>query len=645
MPIEFGDGVIRIRTDSADMDKSFAQLQQKTGVAMTAVGAAAVGGLGLAVKAAADFETAITNAASLTGKSGEEFDVAKEKMEALAQTLGQTTVFSASEAANAFVLLSQKGFDVASMSVSQLEPILNLATALSTDLTSSTDLVTSTMQGFGLELEDTGRIADVFAKAAASSNLGISELSTGMPIVTSVAKAAGVSLEETAAALGKLSDRGVDASTASTGLRNIFAESIQPSKKFSDTLDAMGLTAEDVSLKNQTLSDMMIKLREAGFDAGDAMEAFGKRSGPIAITLLEVAEEVDNLNGTLQGAGDSAKDIAEKQLQTLQGQLKLLASATEALVIPIGQALIPALTKLVEKVTPIIARMAEWAKANPGLVQTLAMVAGALGSLMLLLGPLLLMAPGLAAMWPAIGAVMTAVTGPIGLVVAAVVALGALIVANWEKIRGAFDALMEKVRPSFDEFKTAMVETGLVIWELVKQIFGAVGDILGIFFDFDAGTTDSFSSILNTIIFVVTQIVWYINGVVSVITDLVKMLRTAAQAVGNFFSSVGGAVGNVLGGIGNLIPGLAKGGVINSPLAIVGEVNGGGGELIAGAQGARVFSNRDTKDILSNLQGGGGNKIQMDFHDTVIHKEADMDMFIQKMTNALHMELGTEGGL
>ena len=72
--------------------KRVGNISKTVGVAMTAVGVAIIGTLGVGLKTAADFEQAITNAASVTGKTGAEFEAARDKMAELAQTVRECGV-------------------------------------------------------------------------------------------------------------------------------------------------------------------------------------------------------------------------------------------------------------------------------------------------------------------------------------------------------------------------------------------------------------------------------------------------------------------------------------------------------------------------------------------------------------------------
>jgi len=469
MAIEIGDGIIRFKGDYSQVQSSLqkaAPAMRQVGMIATAAGAGMAAVIGSAVKQAASFEQAITNAASVTGKTGEEFKIARDKMEGLAKTLGRTTVFSAKECANAFYDLASKGFDVASMSVEELTPILDLAAATQADLTFSTETVTATLRAFGMENKETARIADVFTKACGMTAAKIDILREGMKYVAPVAKAAGASFEETTGAISALANVGYEGSMAGTALRSTFSELMSPSDKFCKILERLKLNTEDVNLTNHTFAEILEKLKGAGFTAADAMDVFGQRAGPAMVSLLEQGSgALEGLTTQLKNAGGTAHEIATLQLDTLEGQGKILKSTVEALALELGKALIPALKSLAEWAARNIGRAAEWAEKHPGLTKAIVGTAAAIAALLLVVGPLLTMAShaiivfgglstalGAAGVAGAVGtaggafAGFAALLGPAGIVIAALTGLFFILRAVHRSLLETGEALEEQQR-------------------------------------------------------------------------------------------------------------------------------------------------------------------------------------------------------
>ena len=129
--------------------------------------------------------------------------------------MGRTTVHSATEAARGQAFLAQAGFD-ANEILSALPATLALATAGELDLASAADIASNVLSGFQMEANQTGRVADVLALAASKTNTSVLQLGSALAKAAPAAKAAGWSLEETTAAIGKLSDAGIQGEEAGT---------------------------------------------------------------------------------------------------------------------------------------------------------------------------------------------------------------------------------------------------------------------------------------------------------------------------------------------------------------------------------------------------------------------------------------------
>ena len=143
---------------------------QRAGVGMAAIGAAIAVPLGLLSRAiiqtGADFEQTMRNVQSVSGATGEEF----QELTAFAQEMGRTTVFQATEAANAMYFLASAGQSAAEQ-MQSLKPILDLAAATQADLASSSEIVVSTLNAFGLSARSAARVANVFAAGISASQL------------------------------------------------------------------------------------------------------------------------------------------------------------------------------------------------------------------------------------------------------------------------------------------------------------------------------------------------------------------------------------------------------------------------------------------------------------------------------------------
>lgn len=351
---KFGDTSETAGNKSNNSLKNLIPSWQAVGAAVAAAGAAIAAGVGIAAKSYMDFEQTATNAASVTGLTGDAYGDALENIKAVSKELGETTVFSAKDAASAMYDLASAGFDVANMAAGDLKPILDIAAGTQTDLTNATQIVTDAVSQFGLTTQDTARIADVYATTIGSTKATMDKLGTSMSYVGPVAKSLGWDIEEASAALGVLYNSGLDASTAGTSLRGALAALMTPSDSMIATLGAMGIEFEEVNPATNELTDILYKLSEAGMTTEQAFRLFGRESAPAMLSLTENVDKVDELTGSLYECGGAAEEMADKQLDTLAGSFALLKSATEGLMLEVGEALAPAIRKAADVITALI---------------------------------------------------------------------------------------------------------------------------------------------------------------------------------------------------------------------------------------------------------------------------------------------------
>ncbi|MBG7630614.1 MAG: phage tail tape measure protein [Bacteroidetes bacterium] len=257
------------------------------------------------------FEQSQADLASVLGVNVDEMKALTEQ----ARELGATTRFTAGEVASLQKEFAKLGFDQTEIE-NMTEATLQLAAATGTELPRAAEVTGATLRGFGLDASETQRVVDVMAKSFSSSSLDMEKFATAMSSVAPVAKTAGLSVEKTTALLGTLTDRGLDASTAGTGLRNIFLE-----------LSKRGLSFEEA----------MLQINSATDKNAASLDLFGKRGATVGTILSETSEDVATLEGKLNDAGGAAKEMADKQLNTLNGALDLLKSAWEGFILDLNE--------------------------------------------------------------------------------------------------------------------------------------------------------------------------------------------------------------------------------------------------------------------------------------------------------------------
>jgi len=254
-----------------------------------------------------NFDQAQANLASVLGVTRDEMSGLTE----MAKELGATTKFTAAEVSELQLEFAKLGFTQKEIE-GVTEATLQLAAASGTDLGNAASITGSTIRAFGLDVSETQRVVDVMAQSFSASSLDINKFQTAMGSVAPVAASAGLTVEETTAMLGTLTDAGIDASTAGTGLRNVFLE-----------LSKTGMTFEEA----------MNQISSASDKNAASLELFGKRGATIGTILSNSGVQIDALTERLNNAGGAAQEMADKQLDTLQGSLELLNSAWEGYIL------------------------------------------------------------------------------------------------------------------------------------------------------------------------------------------------------------------------------------------------------------------------------------------------------------------------
>jgi TP901 family phage tail tape measure protein len=401
-------------------------------------------GIGVAaLKMSSDFEQALANAASVALATGDDLKL----MEETARKMGTTTVFSAKQAAEGMYFMASAGWNAKQMAEA-LGPVMNLAGATASDLAFTTDTVVAALNQFGLKAADASRVTNVYAAAIGASQATLQKLSVSMAYLGPIAGTLGMSIEGTSAALSVLYDAGYDASMAGSSLRMALAVLLNPTKEVTEGLAKLGLKLEDVSPTTHNFGQIVRTLGEKSADAADLIGIFGVRSGPaLAAMLMQGADKIDEYTRRVTGTEAAAKMMAI-QMDTLQGQMKILWSNISEVAIQIGKILIPIMRELITNhVMPAVKWFQELSEGKKKLILVVAGLAAALGPLLVVISKVLMVTPGLAT---AMGAVtnagglmqvaLRALSSPVG---ALVVIVGVLTAAAL-KLKSGIDNLSGK---------------------------------------------------------------------------------------------------------------------------------------------------------------------------------------------------------
>ncbi len=371
----------RLQRSKGALDASKAQLAGMKGEVLASAGI--VMALRAPIKVAAEFEQAMAKVRAVSGASAEEM----ARLSGQARQLGRDTKFTAMEAGAAQELLARAGFKTNEI-LSAMPGLLNMSAAEGLDLATATDIAASTLRGFNLGAEQTGRVSDVLAKASASTNTSILTLGESMKYVAPVAAGLNIPLEETAAMIGVMGDAGIKGSQAGTALRAALLRLSREPKMAAKALESLGVKARDAAGNMRTIPDLMTELSAKMRDMGSAerMEHLSKIFGAEAASgMLAVMESVktgklEEVTEKLQDASGAAAEMARIMNDTAQGAMKRLSSATESLMIDIGNVLLPGFASGVETMGRFASGLSALAQEFPLVTKVIVGGAAALGA-------------------------------------------------------------------------------------------------------------------------------------------------------------------------------------------------------------------------------------------------------------------------
>lgn len=333
---------------------------RNTGVSMRALMVGAAAGFVGTTKVIADFGQAMATVKAVTDAT----DVQMQKLTMRARELGATTRFSATEAAEGMLFLARAGFEVDQV-MGAIEPTLRLAQAGGIGLGDAADIASNVLQAFQLDVSELTRVVDVMAKTTNISNTDIRQFGDAMKLVAPISKAFGVDIEETSAFIGALSDAGMQATLAGTGLRRVMAELQAPTSSTKKILAEYGIAAEDVKISTVGLSGALQVLEDKGFDATRSLEVFGQRGGPAFANAFAAftSGKVDGFVETLDNAAGSAEKMGAIMDNTLAGAIKRALSRLQELLLKLGElGAEQALIDLFTGIANLLERMAGFAQ-------------------------------------------------------------------------------------------------------------------------------------------------------------------------------------------------------------------------------------------------------------------------------------------
>ncbi len=308
------------------------------GTVAKAAGAVAVGATAKnVISTGMNFESGMSNVKAVSGAN----DAEMEKLTEKAKEMGATTVFSASESAEAMNYMAMAGWKSEQM-IGGIEGIMNLAAASGEDLGTTSDIVTDALTAFGMKAEDSGRFADVLAVASSNANTNVSMMGETFKYTAASAGAMGYKCEDIAVAIGLMANAGIKSSQSGTALNSVITRMAKPTKESSMAMKKLGLNLQDSKGNMKSFQEIMVDMRKGfkGLDKDEKAAYAAMLAGKNAMSgLLAVVNASDDdfnkLTKAINNSTGAAKEMADIKNDNLLGQLTLLKSGIEGFMIDI----------------------------------------------------------------------------------------------------------------------------------------------------------------------------------------------------------------------------------------------------------------------------------------------------------------------
>ncbi|MCT3532242.1 phage tail tape measure protein [Latilactobacillus curvatus] len=439
-----------------------------------------VGGFTAAAKSAIDFNSQIsaigpllTNGGKITASVRSELDQMSSSSKKWAMQFGVST----GAINDGMTEMVKRGY-TAQQTMGAMPAVLNAAKASGDDFNDVMHVSTSVLEQFGLKtesttgmLKNTSRVTDSLTYVANATAAGFQDMGEAMTYVGPSAHAAGISLEETAAAIGIMSNKGIEGSVAGTALRGALTRLMKPSKQNVAGFKAMGVSVEDFKKGTLTLPEIIDKIKNntAGWTdqqrASSIAMAFGTEAQAGMNALISSGG--DELRKYTKGAKDSAgttKKIADQLNDTQAAKVARFKESIHVLGIEFGEKLLPTLTPLIEKATDMVQAFSNMDSATQQSIIKWALFAAAIGPVSGVLGNVLKVTGSVSSGLGGLFTMLGRVSGTSKVAESGIEGAGTALTSAG-KGAGSFSSGLSLLNP-YVLGTIAVVGAGVAVWEL-----------------------------------------------------------------------------------------------------------------------------------------------------------------------------------
>ncbi|QNO18810.1 phage tail tape measure protein [Caproicibacterium amylolyticum] len=375
------DGSVKILTalDNTGLEKGVKEMNSKVAAGAksaasamatglkgvgTAIGAAtaALGGIGAAViKTGSEFEAKMSRVKAISNATSSEF----QQLNAQAKKLGADTAFSASEAADGMENLAAAGFSVNEITKA-MPGLLDMAAASGESIANSSEIASSALRAFGLDASKTGHIADVLAANANMTNAAVMDTGYAFKYAAPIAHSLGMSMEETTAAIGIMSNAGIKGEQAGTTLRGALTRLVNPTKQVKKGMAELGVSFFDSNGKMKSLDTIVGDLSTSTAKLTQQQknqtlaQIFGTESLSGMLALVDAGPaQLDKLTKAYEHSDGAAKAAAKTMQDNLKGAIEQAGGSLETLGIDLYESVDNPAKKAVQAVTDYVNQLSK----------------------------------------------------------------------------------------------------------------------------------------------------------------------------------------------------------------------------------------------------------------------------------------------
>lgn len=454
-------GNVKLRALGEQM-KSIGSKMTSAGRTMSMyVTAPLVAGGTVAVKKFAEVDKTMQLTNSTMSNTAQEAKLLTDSM----KTAAAESTYGMTDAATASLNFARAGLK-AEEAAAALAPSMALAAGEGGELDTVSAGLVATINGFHGSFSETAKYADIFANACNNSALDVNSLSKAMSVAAPIFSSAGYSVKDASLYMGVMANNGIEANKAANSLKTGLARLVSPAKQGAEMMDELGIsvTNSDGTMKDSVqiqkeLHNTFAKLSESEQIAA-ASAIFGKNQMAPWLALINTApDDVNALSLALDKEG-TAMEMQGAMMSGFGGQIEQLKSGLDVLAYSLGEALAPAVSKVVGFVQNLVTWFNSLSPQMQQIVAIVGVVVAALGPLLIVVGALATAIGNLIVFGPIILGVLGGIAAPIAgviAVIAGLVAAGVLLYKNWDKIKAKAIVIKNAVVSTWANMKARVV--------------------------------------------------------------------------------------------------------------------------------------------------------------------------------------------